>query len=198
MPPALLFTALGLALAFAPRAAWAPCLLALFVTLCSFTFLTVPPGWLEAVLLGQCDRNGGERASRPRAQCAAGVCIVVQRWRLGECRDLCVWIATRPAASAAVCVDTFARIVDRCPKRFNSGEGRIQLGHCCRSAGSHPSVAARDAWLPSRPPGVNAIEFRSAVCSSGCWCVLARRQSRRMISGCSQGNTGSVRMRSRR
>jgi hypothetical protein len=52
VPPALLFTALGLALAFAPRAAWAPSLLALFVTLCSFTFLPVPPGWLEGVFLG--------------------------------------------------------------------------------------------------------------------------------------------------
>jgi hypothetical protein len=52
VPPALLFTALGLALAFAPRAAWAPSLLALFVTLCSFTFLPVPPGWIEGVFLG--------------------------------------------------------------------------------------------------------------------------------------------------
>jgi len=52
VPPALLFAALGLALAFAPRAAWAPSLLALFVTLCSFTFLSVPPGWLEGVFLG--------------------------------------------------------------------------------------------------------------------------------------------------
>jgi hypothetical protein len=52
LPAALLFTALGLALAFAPRAAWTPSLLALLGTLGSFTFLRVPPGWLEGVFLG--------------------------------------------------------------------------------------------------------------------------------------------------
>jgi hypothetical protein len=52
MPPALLFAALGLALAFAPRAAWAPSLLALFLTLCAFTLLPVPQVWLDGVFLG--------------------------------------------------------------------------------------------------------------------------------------------------
>lgn len=52
VPPALLFAALGLALAFAPRSAWAPSLLALFATLAAFTFLPVPQVWLEGVFLG--------------------------------------------------------------------------------------------------------------------------------------------------
>jgi hypothetical protein len=52
VPPALLFVALGLALAFAPRKAWAPSLLALLATLGAFTFLPVPQSWLEAVFLG--------------------------------------------------------------------------------------------------------------------------------------------------
>jgi hypothetical protein len=52
VPPALLFVALGLALAFAPRSAWAPSLLALFASLAAFTFLPVPQVWLEGVFLG--------------------------------------------------------------------------------------------------------------------------------------------------
>jgi hypothetical protein len=52
VPPALLFVALGLALAFAPRSAWAPSLLALFATLGALTFLPVPQVWLEGVFLG--------------------------------------------------------------------------------------------------------------------------------------------------
>jgi hypothetical protein len=52
VPPALLFAALGLALAFAPRGAWAPSLLALLATLGAFTFLPVPQAWLEGVFLG--------------------------------------------------------------------------------------------------------------------------------------------------
>jgi hypothetical protein len=52
VPPALLFVALGLALAFAPRSAWAPSLLALLAALGAFTFLPVPQVWLEGVFLG--------------------------------------------------------------------------------------------------------------------------------------------------
>ena len=52
MPPALLFAALGLALTFAPRKAWAPSLLALFAGLGAFTFLPVPQVWREGVFLG--------------------------------------------------------------------------------------------------------------------------------------------------
>jgi hypothetical protein len=52
VPPALLFAALGLALAFAPRSAWAPSLLAHCAALASFTFLPVPQAWLEGVFLG--------------------------------------------------------------------------------------------------------------------------------------------------
>jgi len=52
VPPALLFVALGLALAFARRSAWTPNLLALVATLGAFTFLPVPQVWLEGVFLG--------------------------------------------------------------------------------------------------------------------------------------------------
>jgi hypothetical protein len=52
MPPALLFVALGLALAFAPRRAWAPSLLALVATLGAFTVLPVPHTCLEGIFLG--------------------------------------------------------------------------------------------------------------------------------------------------
>jgi hypothetical protein len=52
VPPALLFVALGLALAFAPRGARAPSLLALLATLGLFTFLPAPRAWLEGVFLG--------------------------------------------------------------------------------------------------------------------------------------------------
>jgi len=51
-PPALLFAALGLALAFAPRSVWAPSLLALCATLGAFSFLPVPQVWREGVFLG--------------------------------------------------------------------------------------------------------------------------------------------------
>jgi hypothetical protein len=52
MPPALLFSALGLALAFAPRRAWVPSLLALLVTLGAGTFVRMPQTWLEGVFFG--------------------------------------------------------------------------------------------------------------------------------------------------
>jgi hypothetical protein len=52
LPPALLFLALGLALAFAPRSVWAPSLFALFASLGAFTFLPVPQVWLDCVFLG--------------------------------------------------------------------------------------------------------------------------------------------------
>lgn len=52
LPPSLLFAALGLALAFAPRSVWAPSLLALLATLGAFAFLPVPQTWLEAAFLG--------------------------------------------------------------------------------------------------------------------------------------------------
>lgn len=52
LPPALLFAALGLALVFAPRRAWAPSLLALFATLAALTLVPVPQRWLEAVFWG--------------------------------------------------------------------------------------------------------------------------------------------------
>jgi hypothetical protein len=52
VPPALLFVALGLALTFAPRRAWAPSLLALFATLAAFAFVPVPQVWLEWIFLG--------------------------------------------------------------------------------------------------------------------------------------------------
>ena len=50
-PPALLFAALGLELAFAPREARAPSLLALLLTLVALLFLPIPHAWLEGVFL---------------------------------------------------------------------------------------------------------------------------------------------------
>ena len=51
LPPALLFSALGLALAFAPRRAWASSLLALLAAIGVVIFLPIPQGWLEGVYL---------------------------------------------------------------------------------------------------------------------------------------------------
>jgi hypothetical protein len=52
VPAALLFVALGLALAFAARSARVASLLALVATLAVFTFVPVPHAWLERVFLG--------------------------------------------------------------------------------------------------------------------------------------------------
>jgi hypothetical protein len=52
LPPALLFAALGLALAFAPRKIWAPSLFTLLATLGASTFLPVGHVWLEGVFFG--------------------------------------------------------------------------------------------------------------------------------------------------
>jgi hypothetical protein len=58
LPPALLFAALGLSLAFAPGRAWVPSLLALFATLAAcatlaaLAFLPLPHVWLEGIFLG--------------------------------------------------------------------------------------------------------------------------------------------------
>jgi hypothetical protein len=51
-PPALLFLALGLALAFTPRRALGPSLLALLATLVAGAFVRVPQTWLEGVFFG--------------------------------------------------------------------------------------------------------------------------------------------------
>jgi hypothetical protein len=47
VPPALLFLALGLALAFAPRRVWGLSLLAFLATLAAGAFVHVPQSWLE-------------------------------------------------------------------------------------------------------------------------------------------------------
>ena len=52
VPAGLLFVALGLALAFAPRSARAASLLALVATLGVFSFVPAPQAWLEGVFLG--------------------------------------------------------------------------------------------------------------------------------------------------
>jgi len=52
VPPALLCAALGLALAFAPRNAWAPSVLTLLFTIAALTFIPVPGAWLEGAFLG--------------------------------------------------------------------------------------------------------------------------------------------------
>jgi hypothetical protein len=51
-PPALLCAALGLALALAPRNAWAPSVLLLLSTLATLTVIPVPSAWLEGAFLG--------------------------------------------------------------------------------------------------------------------------------------------------
>jgi hypothetical protein len=51
LPPALLFAALGLALAFTPRRTWVPSILVLLATLAVFTFIIVPRSWLDGVFL---------------------------------------------------------------------------------------------------------------------------------------------------
>lgn len=52
VPPALLFLALGLALAFTPRRAWGPSLLVLVAALGAGAFVRVPQAWLEGVFFG--------------------------------------------------------------------------------------------------------------------------------------------------
>jgi hypothetical protein len=51
-PPALLFTALGFALAFVSRRTWGLSLVALLASLGALTFLPVPEIWLEGAFLG--------------------------------------------------------------------------------------------------------------------------------------------------
>ena len=51
LPPALLFVALGLSLAFAPRRARVPGLLALLASVGAFSFMPIPQSWLEGVYL---------------------------------------------------------------------------------------------------------------------------------------------------
>jgi len=52
LPAALLFTALGLALAFVPRRTWAQCFLALISILATLSFLPLPQRWLEGTFAG--------------------------------------------------------------------------------------------------------------------------------------------------
>jgi hypothetical protein len=52
LPLALLYTALGLALAFAPRRAWGPSMVALTTTAATLSFARIPCNWLEFVFLG--------------------------------------------------------------------------------------------------------------------------------------------------
>ena len=52
LPPALLFLALGLALAFTPRRALGPSLLALLATLVAGAFVRLPQTWQEGVFFG--------------------------------------------------------------------------------------------------------------------------------------------------
>ena len=51
MPPSLLFGALGLALAFAPRRAWAPSLVATGMTMSALALVPIPRSWLEYAFL---------------------------------------------------------------------------------------------------------------------------------------------------
>lgn len=52
LPPALLCAALGLALGFAPRRVWAPCLAVLIAVAFAASRVKVPPAWLDGVFAG--------------------------------------------------------------------------------------------------------------------------------------------------
>jgi hypothetical protein len=52
LPPALLFSALGMALTFTPRSAWGRALLALAGSLVATSCLPLPQRWLEGVFFG--------------------------------------------------------------------------------------------------------------------------------------------------
>ena len=52
LPPALLFSALGLALTFTARGIWVPSLLALVASLVVGTYLPLSQYWLETIFLG--------------------------------------------------------------------------------------------------------------------------------------------------
>jgi hypothetical protein len=51
LAPALLFTALGLALAFAPRRVWVPSLIALVAAMSLMALASPPRNWLEGIFL---------------------------------------------------------------------------------------------------------------------------------------------------
>jgi hypothetical protein len=78
LPPALLCTAVGLALAFAPRRAWLPSLLTLTMTTVLLAAVPIPRGWLESVFLG-CWASVAATAATvqlPRGMTASGaVCL---------------------------------------------------------------------------------------------------------------------------
>jgi hypothetical protein len=84
VPPALLFLALGLALAFAPRCAWRPSLLALLATLGAGALVRVPQSWLEGVFFA----------------CWVSVIVTAASVHLG--RGLKVWAAVALSLNAAV------------------------------------------------------------------------------------------------
>ena len=84
VPPALLFLALGLALAFTPRRAWAPSLLALLATLGAVAFVRVPQTWREGVFFA----------------CWVSVIITAASVHLG--RGLKTWAAVALSINTAV------------------------------------------------------------------------------------------------
>jgi hypothetical protein len=84
VPPALLFLALGLALAFTPRRAWAPSLLALLATLGAVAFVRVPQTWREGAFFA----------------CWVSVIITAASVHLG--RGLKTWAAVALSINAAV------------------------------------------------------------------------------------------------
>jgi len=87
-----------------PSQRLAPSLLALFATLGALAFWYVPQGWLEGVFLG-CWISVIATATTVHlvrglsARLAFALSVNVGVWRVPY---LCVWIATRPAESAAV------------------------------------------------------------------------------------------------
>jgi hypothetical protein len=84
VPPALLFLALGLALAFSARRAWALSLLALLAALTAGAFVHVPQAWLEGVFFS----------------CWVSVIVTAASVHLG--RGLKVWTAVALSLNAAI------------------------------------------------------------------------------------------------
>jgi hypothetical protein len=88
VPPALLFLALGLALAFTPRRALGPSLLALLATLVASAFVRVPQTWLEGAFFA----------------CWASVIVTAASVHLGS--GLKPWAAVALSINAALWAST--------------------------------------------------------------------------------------------
>jgi hypothetical protein len=92
VPPALLFLALGLALAFSPPRDWGPSLFALLVALGAGNFVRVPQVWLEGVFF------------------AFWVSVIVTAASVHIARGLKPWAAVALSINAAVWASAVASV----------------------------------------------------------------------------------------